>query len=88
MIEQGGALARDFPSKIGHKPRIEPLFGIIPVHILFDAVIITVVVLIFMWLVRGSKCSTPSSLEILKRRYAAGEIDRETFLSIKKDMEE
>ncbi len=32
------------------------------------------------------KSRTPSALEILERRYARGEINREEFLNLKKDL--
>jgi len=58
--------------------------------ILFWILIIAGVVLVVRWLVdRGSQASAPpteSALEILKKRYARGEIDRETFERMKRDI--
>jgi len=59
--------------------------------ILFWILIIVGVVLIVRWLtVRNGqgKTSTPASpLDILKTRYAKGEIDKETFETMKRDIE-
>ena len=61
-------------------------FGLVPVPVVWNLIIILVIALIFYWLVRSS--SKETAIEVLKRRYAAGEIDRKTFLGIKKDIEE
>jgi len=58
--------------------------------ILFWILIIAGVVLVVRWITdRGSQASAPpteSALEILKKRYARGEIDRETFERMKRDI--
>lgn len=58
--------------------------------ILFWILIIAGVVLIVRWLTARDgqeKTSTPASpLAILKTRYAKGEIDRETFETMKRDI--
>lgn len=58
--------------------------------ILFWILIIAGVVLVVRWLAdRGSPASAPpteSALEILKKRYARGEIDRETYERMKRDI--
>lgn len=58
--------------------------------ILFWILIIAGVVLVVRWLVdRGSRASAPpteSALEILKKRYARGEIDHETYERMKRDI--
>ncbi|MBU0762567.1 MAG: SHOCT domain-containing protein [Candidatus Altiarchaeota archaeon] len=63
------------------------LFGVIPFPLIWNLITTFLVVLIFWWLVRGSRKSGESSMEILKKRYAKGEIDRKTFLQMKKDLE-
>lgn len=59
--------------------------------ILFWALIIACVVLFVRWLSErngGGKTSPAESpLDILKKRYAKGEIDRETFEKMKQDMD-
>lgn len=59
--------------------------------ILFWILIIAGVVLVVSWLVnkdsQASARPTESALEILKQRYARGEIDRETFERMKRDIE-
>lgn len=50
------------------------------------------VILLAIWLVRtllerrGNQGSTPSPLEILKHRYASGEIDRDDFERMKREI--
>lgn len=81
-----GKACRESP----HDPSIffgrEPILGI-PKHIFWNFVIILIVALIFWWLVRGSQKSE-TALELLKKRYVSGEIGRETYLSMKKDISE
>ena len=59
--------------------------------ILFWILIITGVVLIVRWLTerndQGKISLTESPLDILKTRYAKGEIDREIFEKMKQDIE-
>lgn len=50
---------------------------------------ILILIVIFIWRLlqgRGPSRSEDSALEILKRRYAAGEIDREEFEARKRDL--
>lgn len=58
--------------------------------LLFWVVVIAGVVLIVRWLTArdGPGLSSPpaSALDILNRRYAKGEIDQETYLSMKRDI--
>jgi len=58
--------------------------------LLFWILVIAGVVLVVRWLAdRGSQASAPptdSAIEILKKRYARGEIDRETFERMKRDI--
>lgn len=59
--------------------------------IFFWILIIAGVVLVVRWLIERNgqgKTSLPeSSFDLLKKRYARGEIDRETFEKIKRDIE-
>ena len=70
-----------------------------PIMMLFWLLVIVLIVLGIRWAVkdRGTpgegKTPTPgfserSPMEVLKRRYASGEIDRDQFLAIKKDLED
>lgn len=57
--------------------------------IIFWILVIAGVVLIVRWLMerdRGGATYGESPLDILKKRYARGEIDRETFERMKKDI--
>ena len=58
--------------------------------ILFWILVIVGAVLIVKWIMGRNKdelSSNESPLDILKKRYARGEIDRETFEHMKKDVE-
>lgn len=55
-----------------------------PLFILFWILLITGVVVIIGWLLRG-KADSP--LEILRRRYARGEIDRETYTRMRRELQ-
>lgn len=55
----------------------------------FWAAVIAGIVLLVRWLVRSRPAERPegaSSLEILKQRYAKGEISKEEYLDKKKDL--
>ncbi len=58
--------------------------------LVFWALIIGGVALLVVWLVRSAKISSASSsgspLDILKARYARGEINKEQFESVKRDL--
>ena len=65
--------------------------GMIGSGFLLFAGIISAVVLAVIWLVRrtnGHNQATESPLEILKRRYARGEIDAEHYEAMKRELEE
>ncbi|MBU4202338.1 MAG: SHOCT domain-containing protein [Candidatus Altiarchaeales archaeon] len=61
------------------------LFGIIPAPLVWNFLIILIIALIFYWLARGSR-TNETATDILKKRYAAGEIDKKTFEQMKKDI--
>jgi putative membrane protein len=58
--------------------------------LVFWALIIAGMVLLFSWLLRSKKKEFPGSgetpLDILKKRYARGEISKDDFDRIKKDL--
>ena len=56
-----------------------------PLFILFWILLIAGVVVVIGWLLRG-KADSP--LEILRRRYARGEIDRETYTRMRQELRE
>lgn len=58
--------------------------GIIPVPVIWNLLIILIIALIFYWLVKGS--AAQDALDIARKRYASGEIDRKTFEQMKKDL--
>jgi len=62
-----------------------PDFFGIPVFVVWNLIIILLLVLIFYWLVRGSR-TNETATDILKKRYASGEIDKKTFEQMKKDI--
>lgn len=62
-------------------------FGMMIMMILFWALIIVAVVLGIRWLMgQGREPRGDSALEILRQRYARGEINKEEFESRKKDL--
>jgi len=67
-----------------HRPFPPDFFGI-PTFYLMNLAFILVLALIFYWLLRGSR-RHESPMDLLKKRYVAGEIDKETFLEMRKDI--
>lgn len=69
-----------------------PGFGFLGMVImmLFWVLIIVGVVLVIRWLLnqgtRNSSGTEENALDVLKRRYARGEIDKETFDAMKRDL--
>lgn len=61
------------------------IFGI-PTFMIWNLIIILLLALIFYWLVRGSKKSNESPMDLLKKRYVLGDIDKETFEVMKEDI--
>lgn len=55
--------------------------------LLFWILVITGAVFIVRWLRERGQGRQESSLDILKRRYARGEIDRDTFEQMKNDIQ-
>lgn len=65
----------------------ELIFGVFPLYFVYTLAIILSIALIFYWLIRNqTKKETP--LELLKKRYARGEIDAESFRDMKKEISE
>lgn len=56
------------------------------ISILFWALIIAGVVFITKWFLERNEENKESALDILNKRYAKGEINRETFERMKKDI--
>ncbi len=73
-------------------PQLEPpfgremVFGVFHPFFVYTIIIVLVIALIFFWLVRSAG-KKETALEILKKRYARGEIDRDKFNEIKKELE-
>ena len=65
-------------------------YGMWPLSIFFWILIIAGVVFIIRWLIEGKEASNlnESALDILKKRYARGEIDQDTFEQMKSDIRE
>ena len=62
-------------------------FGMMIMMILFWVLIIVAVVVGIRWLVgQGKEIRTDSALEILRQRYARGEINKDEFEAKKKDL--
>jgi len=86
FVGQGGQVVREEVFWGGPPLGRGSLFGILPMHLVWNFVVVLLVVLIFWWLVRGSQKNDETGMDILKKRYAAGEIDRKTYLQMKKDI--
>jgi len=60
------------------------------ISLIFWVLIIVGLIYFFSWIIRRSKGESPKSsetaLDILKRRYASGEISAEEFARVKKDL--
>jgi len=62
-------------------------FGMMIMMILFWVLIIVAVVLGIRWLIgQGKESRSDSALEILRQRYARGELNKEEFESRKRDL--
>ena len=63
------------------------ILGMRPYGWLFQLLILIAFFLVVYWIMKGSKSVKESALDILKRRYANGEITKKEFEKIKKDIE-
>jgi uncharacterized membrane protein len=82
FIREGGNHA--FESK----PIPEELFGV-PMFFIWNMIFILVLAVIFYWLVRGkSHPHNETPLDLLKKRYINGEIDKEKYEDMKKVIKE
>ena len=66
------------------KEGMKPFMGVHPYSWIFQLLILVAVGLIIYWVFRGSKKS--SAIDIVKKRYAMGEITEKEFKRIKKDI--
>jgi uncharacterized membrane protein len=71
------------------QPAIEPglIFGVFPTYFVYTLAIILSIALIFYWLIR-TQVKKDAPMELLKKRYARGEIDAESFRGMKKEITE
>lgn len=90
-IVPGSALAQERPYGWGWE--MHPMmwgawgFGMMLMMIVFWALVITAVVLGIRWLLgQGKESRSDSALEILRQRYARGEINKEEFEMKKRDL--
>jgi uncharacterized membrane protein len=58
----------------------------VPTFFIWNLVIVLIIAVIFYWLLRSAG-KPESALDILKRRYSLGEIDKATYDAMKKDIE-
>ena len=69
----------------GHGAMGTAVFGMHSFGWFFQLIILLLFFAVIYWVLSGF--SKNSALEILKRRYAAGEISRKEFLKIKRELE-
>lgn len=91
VLRSGPALAQERPYDWGWG--MHPMmwgawgFGMMFMMVLFWALVIVGIVLLVRWLLgQGRESRTDSALEILRQRYARGEINREEFETKKRDL--
>lgn len=60
-------------------------FGFIHPYLLGNIIIIGLVALIFWYLLKTAK-KTETALDVLKKKYIAGEIDKKKYLALKEDI--
>ena len=66
-------------------PGREFVFGIFPPYFIYTLLTVLAIALIFYWLIRAVRKKEGPDLE-LKRRYARGEIDEQTYRDMLKEM--
>jgi putative membrane protein len=65
----------------------ELVMDVFPLYFLYTIIIVLIIALIFYWLIHTAR-RKETALDILKKRYAGGEIGKETFDQMKKDLAE
>jgi len=60
--------------------------GIVPAFAVWNGLIILVVMLVFYWLIRGSKSQKETPQDILLRRLVSGEITKKEYTDLKKEL--
>ena len=66
-------------------PLPHEIFGI-PTFFLWNLLFVLILALIFYWLVKNTRHPPETALELLKKRFVKGEIGKEQFDSMKKDI--
>jgi len=77
----------DMPMKLtGHVARegMKPFMGVHPYSWVFQLLILIAVGLIIYWVFKGNK--KESAMDIVRKRYAKGEITEKEFKKIKKEL--
>ena len=71
---------------MGHCPGQAVYGGIVPAYFVWNGLIILLVMLVFYWLIRGSKNAKETPQEILVRRLVSGEITKKEYADLKKEL--
>lgn len=77
----------DMPIRlVGHavKGGMRPFMGVHPYSWVFQLLILIAVGLIIYWMIKGSK--KESAIDIIKKRYAKGDITEKEFKKIRKEL--
>ena len=60
--------------------------GIVPAFAVWTGLIVLVLMLVFYWMIRGSKSQKETPQDILLRRLVSGEISKKEYMELKKEL--
>jgi putative membrane protein len=72
----------------GPRPPLEHDILGVPTFFLWNLLFMLILALIMYWLLRGTKHPPETPLDLLKKRYVRGEIGKEQYEEMKKDLSE
>ena len=60
--------------------------GVVPAFAIWNGIIILILMLVFYWLIHGSKSQKEKPQDILLRRLVSGEITKKEYMELKKEL--